>query len=109
MLLAPSGVDVIDRSSSCPGTIALFARRGAPLSICVDFGRWRHFACYGTPRSVSPHRKQRVTSMRGRGTSFAARLIPASGETEVLFDDLAAPLVVGIQPAAKWPWSENID
>ena len=53
------------------------------------------------PRSVSPHCEQRVAWMRGRGTSLAARLIPASSETEVLFDDLAAPLVVGVQPAAN--------
>src|ERR1700731_1593078 len=39
--------------------------------------------------------------MRFRDTSFAVRLIPASGETEVLFDDLAALLVVGVQPAAN--------
>src|ERR1700693_1351515 len=39
--------------------------------------------------------------MRGRGTSLAARLIPTSSETEVLFDDLAALLVVGVQPAAN--------
>ena len=32
---------------------------------------------------------------------MAARLIPASSETEVLFDDLAALLVVGVQPAAN--------
>ena len=39
--------------------------------------------------------------MRLRGTSFSVRLIPASGKTEVLFDDLAALLVVGVQPAAN--------
>jgi len=32
---------------------------------------------------------------------LAARLIPASSESEVLFDDLAAPFVVGVQPAAN--------
>jgi hypothetical protein len=37
--------------------------------------------------------------MRGRGTSLAVRLIPASSEMEVLFDDLAMPLIVGVQPA----------
>ena len=39
--------------------------------------------------------------MRGGGTSLAARLIPASSETKVLLDDLAALLVVGVQPAAN--------
>src|SRR5271154_978331 len=39
--------------------------------------------------------------MRGRRTSLAARLIPASSETEVLFDDLAVLLVVGVHPAAN--------
>jgi hypothetical protein len=39
--------------------------------------------------------------MRGRGASLAARLIPASCETEVLFDDLAVPLVVGVKPTAN--------
>lgn len=38
--------------------------------------------------------------MRDRGTSLAARLIPASSETEVLFHDLAVLLVLGVQPAA---------
>jgi hypothetical protein len=32
---------------------------------------------------------------------LAAGLIPASSETEVLFDDLAVLLVVGVQPAAN--------
>ena len=39
--------------------------------------------------------------MRGRRTSSAAGLIPASSETEVLFDDLAVLLFVGVQPAAN--------
>src|ERR1700722_18608164 len=39
--------------------------------------------------------------MRFKGASLASRLIPTSGETEVLFDDLAALLVVGVQPAAN--------
>jgi hypothetical protein len=32
---------------------------------------------------------------------LAARLVPAPSETEVLFDDLAVLLVVGVQPAAN--------
>ena len=50
---------------------------------------------------MSPHCEQRIAWIPLRGTSLAARLIPASSETEVLFDDLAVPLVVGVQPAAN--------
>ena len=39
--------------------------------------------------------------MRCSGTSLAARLIPTSSEKEVLFDDLAALLAVGVQPTAN--------
>src|SRR5271169_6833893 len=38
--------------------------------------------------------------MRGGSASLAAGLVPAVSETEIPFDDLAALLVVGIQPAA---------